>query len=117
MNHTICHIEWCSTDLERTRAFFSALFDWEFKAWGENYLLFTPPGGVGGGIMKVDKVNAGDSPLVHVEVDEIEPYLEKVGKLGGKIATPKTEIPTVGWFAVICDPDGNFIGLYKELVQ
>jgi predicted enzyme related to lactoylglutathione lyase len=117
MKHTICHIEWSSTDLERTKKFFSGLFDWEFEYWGENYLLFSPPEGVGGGIARMDKVNAGDSPLVHVEVDEIEPYLEKAKKLGGGVAAPKTEIPTVWWYAVLTDPDGNMVALFQGMKE
>ena len=50
---------------------------------------------------------------VYVEVDEIEPYLEKVGELGGDVAVPKTEIPNQGWFAHIKDPDGNIFGLFQ----
>jgi predicted enzyme related to lactoylglutathione lyase len=47
--HAICHVEWSSTDLERTRAFLAGLFDWEFQAWGEDYLVFTPPEGSAAG--------------------------------------------------------------------
>ena len=111
--HSFGHIEWSSTDLERTKSFLSGLFEWEFKQWGEDYLLFSPPEGPGGGIMKVDEVRPGGSPVVYVEVDEIEPYLEKVGELGGDVAVPKTEIPNQGWFAHIKDPDGNIFGLFQ----
>ncbi|MBU7014011.1 MAG: VOC family protein [Theionarchaea archaeon] len=117
MKHTICHIEWSSTDLERTKKFLSGLFEWEFEYWGENYLLFSPPEGVGGGIAQVENVNPGDSPLIHVEVDEIEPYLEKAKQLGGCVAAPKTEIPTVGWYAVLTDPDGNLVGLFQGIKE
>jgi len=112
--HAICHVEWSSTDLERTRAFLSGLFGWEFQAWGEDYLVFTPPEGVEGGIMKVDEVHPGASPLVYIEVEEIEPYLERAKELGGGVAVPKTEIPTVGWFAHLTDPDGNVVGLFQS---
>lgn len=113
--HTICHIEWSSTDLEKTKTFLSGLFDWKFEAWGEEYLLFMPPDGVGGGIAKVDTVQPGESPAVYIEVDEIEPYLEKAKQLGGGIAVPKTEIPTMGWFAHITDPDKNIVGLFQGM--
>ena len=43
--------------------------------------------------MKVDEVRPGESPRVYVEVEEIEPYLEKAKQLGGGVAVPKTEIP------------------------
>lgn len=111
--HSICHVEWTSTDLERTKAFFSGLFEWKWKAWGTEYLIFSPPEGVGGGIMKVEEVKPGESPSVYIDVEEIEPYLEKVKDLGGGVAVPKTEIPGAGWFAHLTDPDGNIVGLFK----
>ena len=113
--HSVCHFEWSSTDLERTKSFLTGLFDWKFQAWGDEYLLFNPPEGPGGGIMKVDKVTPGKPPYIYIEVDEIEPYLEKVNQLGGKVDATKKEIPSIGWYAHILDPDGNIIGLFKEL--
>jgi predicted enzyme related to lactoylglutathione lyase len=107
-------MEWSSSDLERTKIFLEAMFAWDFKAWGKEYLLFNPPDGPGGGIMKVDKVNPGDSPVIYIEVDEIESYLPRVEDIGGKVKVPKTEIPAVGWHAVITDHDGNSYGLFQE---
>jgi predicted enzyme related to lactoylglutathione lyase len=113
--HSVCHIEWSSTDLKRTEAFLSGLFGWEFKRWGEDYLLFNTPEGPNGGIMKVDKLLPGKSPYIYIHVDDVEPYLDKAKELGGGIDTPKKEIPKVGWFAHILDPDGNIIGLFEDL--
>ena len=113
--HSLCHFEWSSTDLERTKNFFNGLFGWEFQSWDEEYLLFNPPEGPGGGIFKVDKVEPGKSPYIYIEVDEIEPYLEKVKNLGGGVEVPKTEIQKTGWYAHVLDPDGNIIGLFQGL--
>ncbi len=111
--HAFCHIEWSSTDLERTKGFFSGLFGWKFQPLGGDYLTFDPPEGPGGGIMKVDEVHPGESPSVYIEVGEIEPYLQRARELGGSVAVPKTEIPNVGWFAHLKDPDGNIVGLFQ----
>jgi len=113
-NHSICHIEWQSSNLSKTRSFLFSLFGWKFKPYGMEYLMFTPPDGVGGGIMKVKKVMAGASPVVYVLVNKIEPYLAKARKLGGKVAVPKTEIPKMGWFAYLKDRDGNLYGLFQN---
>lgn len=111
--HAICHIEWASTDLDRSKAFLAGLFGWEIKPWGEGYLTCKPPEGVGAGIMKVDRVEPGQTPLVYVEVEEIEPYLDKAKQLGGGVAVGKTEIPKLGWFAHLTDPDGGIVGLFQ----
>ena len=113
VKHTICHFEWSSTDLQRTKTFLAGLFDWKFQPMGENYLLFEPPDGPGGGIMKVDKVTPGKSPYIYIEVDEIEPYLEKVKGLGGDVDAPKQEIPNIGWYAHLLDPDNNIVGIFR----
>lgn len=113
--HAICHIEWSSTDLERTKSFLSGLFGWKFDSFGEEYILFSAPEGPGGGIAKVDQVRPGESPLVYVEVDEIDSYLERAEELGGGVKVSKTEIPNTGWWAQLADPDGNAIGLFQGM--
>jgi predicted enzyme related to lactoylglutathione lyase len=110
-----CHIEWSTTDLEKTRDLLSGLFGWKFESWGEDYMIYTTPKGVGGGIMKADKVEPGKSPFVYVDVPEIEPYLEKAIELGAEIGVPKTQIPEVGWYAHIKDQDGNIFGIVQGM--
>jgi predicted enzyme related to lactoylglutathione lyase len=44
-----------------------------------------------------------------------EPYLEKAKELGGGVDTLKKEIPKVGYFAHVLDPDGNIVGLFEDL--
>jgi predicted enzyme related to lactoylglutathione lyase len=51
--------------------------------------------------------------LTFVEVEDIDRVLSKVERLGGRITMPKEEIKGVGLTAVIQDPEGNVIGLWK----
>lgn len=112
--NTICHVEWQSTNLDRTRKFLEGLFGWEFKEFGDDYLLFQVSEGPGGGISRVETVKTGESPSVYILVDEINVYEEKVKQTGGNVIVPKSEIPTIGWFAHVSDPDGNVIGLFQS---
>lgn len=113
--HGICHVEWSSTDLKKTQHFYGGLFGWKFDPWGEEYVLFKAPDGIGGGFMKMKKVTPGESPRVYVEVAEIEPYLTKAKDLGGQVTAAKTQIdPSVGWYAHLSDPDGNLVGLFQS---
>jgi hypothetical protein len=80
-------------------------------------MLFSPPEGPGGGIEKVDTVHPGESPVIYIEVEEIQPYLEKAKTLGGAVKAPKTEISTIGWFALLADPDNNTVGLFQGREQ
>ena len=112
--HSICHVEWSSTDLNRSKTFYGGLFDWKFEQWNETYALFSAPDGAGGGISKVDRVAPTDATVVYIMVDEIAPYLGRAAELGGGVAVPKTEIPNMGWFAHLKDPDGNVVGIYQN---
>lgn len=113
--HNICHVEWIVADFEKARAFYTGLFGWEFEAWSENYHVFTADDGFTIALDKSEKANSGNSPRVYVEVESIESILNKTQELGGRIVTQKSEIPNIGWYALILDPEGNTVGLYEAL--
>jgi len=113
-NPLISHIEIPSTDMNRSSDFFNKVFDWEFKPFGNGYLLFNNRQGIMAGIRKVESVATGDCTIFHVTVDNLEQVLEKTKAGGGHIKRGKTTIPAMGWYAVISDPDGNSIGLYQK---
>ena len=113
-NPLIAHVEIPSTDLKRSADFFKEVFDWEFKPFGNGYLLFNNHQGIMAGLRKVDKVLKCDSTVFHINVSSIDQILEKAKKSGGQIKTCKITIPAMGWYALIFDPDGNTIGLYQK---
>lgn len=115
--HGICHVEWPSSDLNRTREFYSDFFDWSFVPFGDEYMVFTAPdGGPGGGFWKTTETISSASPNIYIEVDDLEPYLNKASSLGAK-TDPIHEVPNMGWFVYLYDPDGNKIGLWKGTQQ
>jgi predicted enzyme related to lactoylglutathione lyase len=109
----IVHVEWASTNLDRSEKFLSGLFGWTFVAIAESYRVSRSAGAAGVGIQKTDSVQPGQTPVVLIEVEEITPYLEKVVELGGRVVLSKTPIPNMGWFAHIADFDGNLFGLIQ----
>jgi len=110
-----CHVEWSVTDLARAKAFYGGMFEWTFEAFGEGYLMFTTPNKeLGGGLMSGQEIPKGGSPCVYIEVDSIEAYCAKVGDFGGGVFMGKTEIPGMGWFAILTDPDGNCVGIFES---
>jgi predicted enzyme related to lactoylglutathione lyase len=50
-----------------------------------------------------------------VNTDDIQKTLDLVKLNGGIIIREKTEIPTIGWYGLFKDPEGNLIGLFKSL--
>lgn len=113
MANTICHVELETTDIERAQSFYGGLFDWTFRAFTENMVVFGAGDQHLGGFMKVDTVNPGSSPSIWVEVENLDASLAKAESLGGKVINPKGPVPHVGWSAQITDLDGNTVGMVE----
>jgi uncharacterized protein len=113
-NPLISHIEIPTTDLNRSSEFYKNVLGWDFKPFGNGYLLYNNHQGIMAGLRKVDSVVKGDTTVFHVTVDHLDQVLEKSKTAGGHIKTGKTTIPAMGWYAVIFDIDGNSIGLYQK---
>jgi predicted enzyme related to lactoylglutathione lyase len=109
----LAHVEIPSTDLERSKDFFTKLFGWEFKAFGNGYLLYNTHKGFTVGLRKSDSIAKGDTTIFHIRVNSVEEYLNKAKESGGDIFRGKTIIPAMGAYALFKDPDGNVIGLYQ----
>ena len=111
--NTFCHVEFQCSDLDQSRKFYEGLFEWTFRDFGGDMIVF----GVGdqhlGGLQKSDNIIPGNSPSVWIEVDSIEDYLAKAKALGGEILSDKSPVPSVGFSAIITDPDANAVGLVQ----
>lgn len=112
--NSFCYVEWMVSDLERARRFYEGMFGWKFEGVGDNYLMFETPQGFGGGLQTEPVVTPGNSPVVYVHVEAIEPALARARDLGGGVHRGRTDIPGYGWYALLTDPDGNLVGLYES---
>ncbi len=113
MGQPVVHFEIGCRNSEKTQAFFSKLFGWKIEVHGPAAMIST-----GGGTGIDGHINSlGHEPhnfvTFYVQVDDLAAYLAKAGKLGGKTIVPPTEVPGMGHFAWLGDPDGNIIGLWK----
>jgi len=50
--------------------------------------------------------------MAHVQVENVDATASEVKKLGGKVYKEPTDIPSVGRFAVIADPQGAFLSIF-----
>ena len=91
----IGHVEIPSTDLERSKDFYLKVFGWEFKPFGNGYLLFNNHKGIMVGLRQVDQVSVGDTTVFHVNIPDINSILEKVKSNGGSVKRNKTIIPAM----------------------
>ncbi|MFQ5499869.1 MAG: VOC family protein [Candidatus Zixiibacteriota bacterium] len=115
MAQPVVHFEICGKDGNKSREFYTGLFDWQFQLFGDaDYGIVGPAAekSIGGG---VGCTPPGVEPYVtiYVQVDDLQAYLDKAESLGGKTVLPPTPIPGVGHFAFLGDPEGVCIGLFK----
>ena len=112
-----CHVEIPSTDPGKSKSFYSEVFGWKFHdvpMGDKTYSLYeTGEGGIGGGVWDPPE-GIPRQMINYIAVDEIEPVAESAEANGGKVVMPMQEIPGIGWFALITDPDGNVFGIWKN---
>jgi uncharacterized protein len=112
MSNPVVHFEIGCQNNEKTANYFSQLFGWKMQGMGPATMIDTGSGsGIQGHITAL-----GHEPqrytIFYVQVDDVQAFLDKAGKLGGKTLVPPVQIPT-GTFAWFADPEGNTIGLWK----
>jgi len=115
---TTDHVEYASKNPESTRKFLE-------KVLGFHFDVMEAMGGYG---MRSDKVargsgtgvrglGKGESPgtIAYLTVRNIEESLAAAQKEGARVVVPKTEIPQMGWSAVVHAPGDVLVGLYQAM--
>jgi uncharacterized protein len=112
----VVHIEIPAADVQSASKFYETLFGWKMQHVPEfDYTMWEDGSGYGGGFNKASNENPVGQVLVYIDSDDIETDLKQVEQLGGKVVTPKTEIPGTGWFGLFMDPTGNTLALYTSV--
>jgi len=125
MDHTIVHFEIPAQDVEKLKQFYEQVFGWKITQYPsplDYWVIQTVPvdengvpqrPGINGGMFR--KLEAGIKPINYFTVESINDFLAKIEKLGGKVISPKQEVPNVGWIAAAEDPEGNQFALIQPL--
>lgn len=115
MSAPVVHFEITGKDAGKLQKFYGELFGWKINADNPmNYgLVEANEGGIGGGIGPAMEGAPGHVTF-YVQVDDLQAYLDKAEKAGGKTIVPVTEIPDMVTFALFADPEGNMVGIVKE---
>lgn len=119
MANDFCWIEMCTDNTEAAKNFYGELFGWNYEEMemkqGGTYSWFQPAtGGPGGGIMAKPVPEAPTAWTPYVATDDLEAAVAKVTELGGTIHMGPTPVPGHGEFAIVADPAGGVIGLWKN---
>ena len=111
----VVHFEIGGVSVERTRAFYSELFGWDIGVDTAGYGLVDTRSetGIRGGIMQKPS-QAPPYLTFYVAVDDLDKYLKRAEELGGSTVLGPVPVRGTGAFAMLGDPDGNIVGLFRE---
>ncbi len=114
--------ELMTSDPVAAQAFYRHVVGWTTKDMPIEGMTYTilEAGGVGvAGLMGTppDAAAAGARPAWsgYIGVDDVDAMAARIAGAGGKVCMPPTDIPTVGRFAVLADPQGATFMLFKPL--
>jgi uncharacterized protein len=107
--------ELMTTDTDAAGAFYSKVMPWKAQASGmPGYTLWFAGKTQAGGMMALPAEATGAQPhwLTYIGTPSVDSAVENVQRLGGKVLKSAADIPNVGRFAVVADPQGAAFALY-----
>lgn len=110
--------ELLTKDTVKAGQFYSGLFGWNAQTQemeGGPYTVFMHGDQMNAGMMQI-RPEWGDMPsnwAIYFAVADCDASVEKARQLGGQVAVPPTDIPQVGRFAVLQDPQGAVFSILK----
>ena len=111
----ITHIEIPADDIDRAKRFYSAVTGWEINDTPDfpNYHMFRTAPQAGGAIGKRGE-NVGPALRIYITVDRLEDAAAAAEANGGRTVVEPVDIPGMGRYCAVVDPEGNEIGLWEN---
>jgi predicted enzyme related to lactoylglutathione lyase len=94
--------------------FYTKVAGWGTQSWkdsGFDYTMWTANGTPLGGVMDAPP-NVPPHWLAYISVPDTDASAQQVASLGGRIIKPAADIPKVGRFAIVADPQGAAFSLF-----
>lgn len=119
--NTLCWNELLTNDTEKAKDFYTKLFGWTAKtdSGATPYTEWTNGEEHIGGMMQIQPQMGPMPPNwgIYIAVDDCDAKAAKATSLGARIYVPPTDIPHVGRFAVLADPQGAVFNIIKMNLQ
>lgn len=97
--------------------FYTNVIGWKAQTHNAEYTMFTGSQGPLGGTMKLPqeaaKMGAPPQWQSNVQVADVDATAAEAKKLGGRVHAEPSDIPNVGRFAVLADPQGASLSIFK----
>ena len=112
-----CWFELVTTDKNEAGAFYAALFGWQLESFlgAMDYTLFkSGEMSVGGMMQRTEEM--GEVPshwLIYFAVADCDAAVARAQEIGGTPVAGPMEIPGVGRFALLADPDGAMFAVIR----
>jgi predicted enzyme related to lactoylglutathione lyase len=110
-----------ASDVAAAKSFYTKVIGWKTTKWsqGGDYEMWTVGDQAIGGMMALpDEAKKAGAPqhwMAFIETDDIQATAKKAEQLGGRVRRPPTDIPTVGKFAILTDPQGVDFAAFQPL--
>jgi predicted enzyme related to lactoylglutathione lyase len=121
---SLCWNELYSTNVDVAGKFYVQTFGWKTEAIDMGpmgtYTLFQDPvkgkdENIGGMInMPANMKGVPSNWLAYFLVTDVDGSTKKASELGGKVLMPPMDIPKIGRFSIVQDPQGSAFALYKS---
>jgi predicted enzyme related to lactoylglutathione lyase len=107
--------ELVTNDEPAAKQFYTGLFGWTAQPFGGpmDYTLFKQGDMMVGGMMKCPQPGLPSHWLAYVTVEDVDATAARAKTLGGQVVMEPFDVPTVGRIAILIDPQGAAIGLFK----
>jgi uncharacterized protein len=120
---TFCWNELMTTDDVKAGEFYSKVFGWGREIMPESpapspYTVFQNENRPAGGMMKITKEMGNMPPhwIVYFGVEDCDRSADRVKQLGGSVMVPPTDIPNIGRFSILIDPQGADFAIIKMVM-
>lgn len=106
-----------STDVEKSKAFYTELLGWtsEPQDMGGTKFELVRAGGKEVAIISAAQPKAKSHWVPFVSVNDVDASVKTIEEQQGKVVTPATDIPNIGRFAMLTDPNGVEFAVFKSV--
>jgi uncharacterized protein len=116
MANPVTHWQILTTKPQELEEFYSNLFGWSMTSdnpLGYKTVDTNSADGIGGGLWPIDSSQGHSMVQLFVRVDDLNETVSRAEQLGGKVVIPIQKLPSGDEMAVVVDPDGIPVGMFK----
>jgi hypothetical protein len=105
-----------TTDPAKAEAFYTKVCGWNTEPWDgpTPYSMWTANGTPIGGVMPVQNPGAPPHWLAYITCPDVDEAVKTSESLGGKTYVKSRDIPNVGRFAILSDPQGAVFSAFAS---